>query len=100
MAHRRPHERPHQSLQTAATLQVLDECEQWAFARVEGDVVHEVEESRLGQFALIRDDAPPLVTPQSGEVRKALEMLATAKRPMVMAGTSVKWSMAFLRNKD
>ena len=38
--------------------------------------------------------APPLVGPQGEEVIKALRILAEAKRPMLMAGTSVKWSNA------
>jgi len=37
---------------------------------------------------------PPLVGPQGAEVVKALSILAEAKRPMLMAGTSVKWSNA------
>jgi len=38
--------------------------------------------------------APPRVSPDRTSVREALELLARAERPMVMAGTSVKWSMA------
>ncbi len=41
----------------------------------------------------IKTDAPRL-SPDRVEVRAALEILANAKRPMVMAGTSVKWSRA------
>jgi acetolactate synthase-1/2/3 large subunit len=37
---------------------------------------------------------PPRLSPDRAEVRAALELLANAKRPMVMAGTSVKWSRA------
>jgi acetolactate synthase-1/2/3 large subunit len=41
----------------------------------------------------IKTEAPRL-SPDRAEVRAALEILAHAKRPMVMAGTSVKWSRA------
>ncbi|MFP6615443.1 MAG: thiamine pyrophosphate-binding protein, partial [Candidatus Hydrogenedentota bacterium] len=37
---------------------------------------------------------PPLISPQRDEVTKALDVLENAKRPMMMAGTSVKWSNA------
>jgi acetolactate synthase-1/2/3 large subunit len=37
---------------------------------------------------------PPRLSPDRAEVRRAIELLAAAKRPMVMAGTSVKWSRA------
>ncbi len=34
----------------------------------------------------------PRISPDRSEVRNALELLAKAERPMLMAGTSVKWS--------
>jgi acetolactate synthase-1/2/3 large subunit len=37
---------------------------------------------------------PPRLSPDRAEVRRAIELLSGAKRPMVMAGTSVKWSRA------
>jgi acetolactate synthase-1/2/3 large subunit len=37
---------------------------------------------------------PPRLSPDRAEVRRAIELLAVAKRPMLMAGTSVKWSRA------
>ena len=37
---------------------------------------------------------PPRISPDREEVRKAIEILTTAERPMLMAGTSVKWSYA------
>ncbi len=37
---------------------------------------------------------PPRLSPDKVEVRKAIEILAAAERPMLMAGTSVKWSHA------
>ena len=39
----------------------------------------------------IRTD-PARLSPDRDEVRKAVEILARAERPMLMAGTSVKWS--------
>lgn len=38
--------------------------------------------------------APPRLSPDREEVRRAIEILAKSKRPMLMAGTSVKWSRA------
>ncbi len=64
-----------------------------AFLEIPMDILmNDVNEANV-RYPEIRT-APPLVTPQSGEVRKALDVLASAKRPMLMAGTSVKWSMA------
>jgi acetolactate synthase-1/2/3 large subunit len=36
----------------------------------------------------------PRISPDRDEVRKALDLLSQAQRPMLMAGTSVKWSEA------
>lgn len=38
--------------------------------------------------------APPRMQPDPDYVREAIEVLAQAERPMLMAGTSVKWSHA------
>jgi acetolactate synthase-1/2/3 large subunit len=38
--------------------------------------------------------APPRLSPDRVEVRSAIEILSKAQRPMLMAGTSVKWSHA------
>ena len=38
--------------------------------------------------------APPRMQPDRDYVRQAVEVLANAQRPMLMAGTSVKWSHA------
>ena len=37
---------------------------------------------------------PPRISPDRDEVRRAIEVLAKSERPMLMAGTSVKWSHA------
>ncbi|MEN8183383.1 MAG: thiamine pyrophosphate-binding protein [Myxococcota bacterium] len=37
---------------------------------------------------------PPRLAPDRPDVRRALEILRESSRPMLMAGTSVKWSMA------
>jgi acetolactate synthase-1/2/3 large subunit len=37
---------------------------------------------------------PPRISPDRDEVRNAIEVLKGAKKPMLMAGTSVKWSRA------
>ena len=38
--------------------------------------------------------APPRISPDRSEVRNAIDLLRNAQRPMLMAGTSVKWSRA------
>ena len=38
--------------------------------------------------------SPPLVMPGDDDIKSALEIIAAAERPMMMAGTSVKWSNA------
>ncbi len=38
--------------------------------------------------------APPRLSPDRADVRAALELLRQSRRPMLMAGTSVKWSLA------
>jgi acetolactate synthase-1/2/3 large subunit len=52
----------------------------------------QVEESEL-RVPRIRT-APPRLSPDRAEVREAIEVLKSAERPMLMAGTSVKWSHA------
>ncbi|NNL86632.1 MAG: acetolactate synthase [Myxococcales bacterium] len=37
---------------------------------------------------------PPRLSPDREEARRAIELLSTASRPVLMAGTSVKWSRA------
>ncbi len=50
----------------------------------------EWEEARIPK---IRTE-PPRISPDREEVRRALEVLSHAERPLLMAGTSVKWSRA------
>lgn len=38
--------------------------------------------------------APPRLSPDRADVRAALELLKGCRKPMLMAGTSVKWSLA------
>jgi len=38
--------------------------------------------------------APPRLSPDRADVRAALELLRQSSKPMLMAGTSVKWSLA------
>jgi acetolactate synthase-1/2/3 large subunit len=64
-----------------------------AFLEIPMDVfMGEVEESQA-PIPRIRT-APPRISPDRDEVRSALELLRRARRPMLMAGTSVKWSRA------
>jgi acetolactate synthase-1/2/3 large subunit len=38
--------------------------------------------------------APPRLSPDRADVRAALDLLKASRKPMLMAGTSVKWSLA------
>lgn len=64
-----------------------------AFLEIPMDILGaQVDEDKV-RFPEIRT-TPPLISPQRDEVTKALDILEGAKRPMMMAGTSVKWSNA------
>ncbi len=52
----------------------------------------QVEEEQV-RVPRIRTD-PPRLAPDRADVRQALELLQASQRPMLMAGTSVKWSNA------
>lgn len=64
-----------------------------AFLEIPMDTLMEPADFDRVHFPTIRTE-PPKVAPQRDEVRRALELLANAKTPMMMAGTSVKWSNA------
>lgn len=64
-----------------------------AFLEIPMDTLMEPAEFEKVHFPTIRTE-PPKVAPQRDEARRALELLAGAKTPMMMAGTSVKWSNA------
>jgi len=51
------------------------------------------EEAKAVTIPRIRTNSPRL-SPDRDEVRKAIDLLRNAERPMLMAGTSVKWSHA------
>lgn len=55
-------------------------------------LMSEVDENRVGIPAI--KTTPPRIAPERGDVLAALRILEQAKKPMVMAGTSVKWSNA------
>ncbi|MEE8580745.1 MAG: thiamine pyrophosphate-binding protein [Myxococcota bacterium] len=64
-----------------------------AFLEIPMDVfMGEVEEAQA-PIPRVRTEAPRLA-PDRIEVRNAIEVLGSAQRPMLMAGTSVKWSRA------
>jgi acetolactate synthase-1/2/3 large subunit len=64
-----------------------------AFLEIPMDIfMGQVEEDQI-IVPRIRTDAPRL-SPDRQEVRAAIELLRVAERPMLMAGTSVKWSRA------
>ena len=64
-----------------------------AFLEIPMDVLmKEVDEDKV-VYPPIRT-SPPLISPQRDEALKAIEILEQVKRPMLMAGTSVKWSNA------
>jgi acetolactate synthase-1/2/3 large subunit len=62
-----------------------------AFLEIPMDVfMGQVEEDQV-KVPRIRTDSPR-ISPDRDEVRRAIEILQGAERPMLMAGTSVKWS--------
>jgi acetolactate synthase-1/2/3 large subunit len=64
-----------------------------AYLEIPMDVfMAEVEEEQV-RIPRIRTD-PPRISPDREEVRRAIELLVEARKPMLMAGTSVKWSRA------
>ena len=64
-----------------------------AYLEIPMDVfMGQAEESQV-TFPRIRTE-PPRISPDRDEVRRAIALLERAKRPLLMAGTSVKWSRA------
>ncbi len=70
-----------------------------AFLEIPMDILMGTAEEADTRIPNIRT-TPPRIEPAKDECRKALEIIAGAKRPMMMAGTSVKWSMAQDAMKD
>lgn len=64
-----------------------------AFLEIPMDVLSAEVEWDEVRFPTIRPQ-PPLLIPPRGDVDAALEILAGAERPVMMVGTSVKWSNA------
>jgi acetolactate synthase-1/2/3 large subunit len=64
-----------------------------AYLEIPMDVFMAEVEEALAPMPRIRT-APPRISPDREEVREAIELLRAAERPMLMAGTSVKWSRA------
>jgi acetolactate synthase-1/2/3 large subunit len=65
-----------------------------AFLEIPMDIfMGQVEEDEAPIPKYIRTQAPR-ISPDISEVRHAIELLGQSQRPMLMAGTSVKWSLA------
>ncbi len=64
-----------------------------AFLEIPMDILMNDVNADNVRFPPIRT-TPPLISPQRDEIISALRVLEKAKRPMLMAGTSVKWSNA------
>ena len=64
-----------------------------AFLEIPMDVLSAEVEEKDVRFPTIRTEPPSSMPPQS-DVDRALEILATAERPVMMVGTSAKWSNA------
>ncbi|HIG41983.1 MAG: thiamine pyrophosphate-binding protein [bacterium] len=64
-----------------------------AFLEIPMDILSGEVETDDVRFPTIRSK-PPIMMPARGDVEHALEVLRGAKRPVMMAGTSVKWSNA------
>jgi len=65
-----------------------------AFLEIPMDIFMGQAEEAQAPIPRIRT-APPRLSPDRNEVRNAIEILKNAQRPMLMAGTSVKWSYAY-----
>jgi acetolactate synthase-1/2/3 large subunit len=70
-----------------------------AFLEIPMDVFHGQVEWEQAPIPTIRTESPR-VSPDRDEVRRALELLQSCRRPMLMAGTSVKWSRASAAMND
>jgi len=64
-----------------------------AYLEIPMDIFMGSAEEEAAPIPRIRTE-PPRLSPDREEVRAAIELLAAAERPMLMAGTSVKWSRA------
>jgi len=64
-----------------------------AYLEIPMDIFMAQVEEETAPVPRIRTE-PPRLSPDRDEVRKAIELLGAAERPMLMAGTSVKWSRA------
>jgi acetolactate synthase-1/2/3 large subunit len=64
-----------------------------AFLEIPTDILADTAELDRVKFPPIRT-APPRVAPSDDMVDEALDLLKAAKKPVLMAGTSVKWSNA------
>ena len=64
-----------------------------AFLEIPMDVLSAEVELEQVRFPKMRPE-PPMLTPADADIESALEILAGAKQPVMMAGTSVKWSNA------
>ena len=64
-----------------------------AFLEIPMDVLSSEVELDQVRFPTMRPK-PPMLTPDESDIEHALEILASAKQPVLMAGTSVKWSNA------
>jgi acetolactate synthase-1/2/3 large subunit len=62
-----------------------------AFLEIPMDVLMQTVDEDTVQIPRIRTD-PPRISPDRELVREAIETLKSSERPMLMAGTSVKWS--------
>ncbi len=64
-----------------------------AYLEIPMDIFMGQSEWEQAPIPRIRTESPRL-SPDRDEVRAAIEILKSARRPMVMAGTSIKWSRA------
>ena len=62
-----------------------------SFLEIPMDVLMQTVDEETVQIPKIRTD-PPRISPDRALVRQALDILQQSERPMLMAGTSVKWS--------
>ena len=64
-----------------------------AYLEIPMDIFMGSVDEELAPIPRIRT-APPRLSPDRADAREAIDLLSAAERPMLMAGTSVKWSRA------
>jgi acetolactate synthase I/II/III large subunit len=65
-----------------------------SFLEIPMDVLMDVVDEKNVKWPTSIRTTPPRIAPEKDACREALDAIKSAKKPLLMAGTSVKWSMA------